>query len=222
SQGDWLVATPLGRGTVVALGGAGPFVNDHLDEADAAGLAMALLAPTPGTPTQIVSDLAPDAGEIVGEPPAPDRSGLFSGLPSGARVAGLQLLVVFLAVGLWRGRRLGRPVVEDPLVAIPGSELVVAVGHLYQRGRHRRRAAQILSGGARRSLADRLGLPRTADATSLAEVAAARTGRPVGDILAAVAPPDPVDDAALVALARATDALAAGSADPPPAPEEPR
>ncbi len=212
--GDWLVATPLGRGTVVALGGAGAFVNSRLSRADAAGLAMALLAPAPGTPTQVLSDLAPDAADIGGRPAGGD-SGLFSALPAGAEVAGIQLLVVFLAVALWRGRRLGRPVVEEPPVEIPGSELVAAVGHLYQRGRHRRRAADVLAGQARRAVANRLGLPRSTDARTVAEVAAARTGMPIGEAHAALAPPEPPDDEALVVLARATDDLVAGLADPP-------
>ncbi len=214
-QGDWLVATPLGRGTVVALGGAGPFVNDHLDEADAAGLAVALLAPEPGSPTQVVSDLAPDRGEL-GPEERRSSGGLFAGLPAGARVAGMQLVVVFLSVALWRGRRLGRPVLEDPPVEIPGSELVVAVGNLYQRGKHRRRSAEVLTGRARRTLADRLGLPASADASTLAEVASARSGLPAGEVRAAVDPPEPHDDEALIALARATDALIAGLSEPPP------
>ena len=207
-DGDWLVATPLGRGTVVALGGAGPFVNDNLDEADAAGLAVALLAPRRGTPTQVVSDLAPDADEI-GADGGGGGDGLFAGLPGAARAAGIQLLVVFLAVALWRGRRLGRPVVEDPPVEIPGSELVVAVGNLYQKGRHRRRAADAFAGQARRKLTDRLGLPRSADPRTVAEVVASRTGIPAAQVHAAVAPPEVPDDAALVALAGATDQLPA-------------
>lgn len=219
-DGDWLVATPVGRGMVVALGGAGPLVNDNLDEADAAGLAVALLAPVPGTPTQVVSDLAPDAGEIGVEDGGGGESGAFDGLPGSARVAGIQLLVVFLAAALWRSRRLGRPVVEDPPVEIPGSELVVAVGDLYQKGRHRRRAAEALAGNARRTVADRLGLPRRSDTRTIAEVAASRSGIPVDEVHAAVAPPDPPDDEALVALARNTDQLVARLAAPPAPTEE--
>jgi len=217
-DGDWLVATPLGRGTVVALGGAGPFVNSKLAKADAAGLAVALLAPQPGTATQIVSDLAPDAADIGADGAGGGGGGgggLFAGLPGSARAAGVQLLVVFLAIGLWRGRRLGRPVVEDPPVEIPGSELVVAVGDLYQKGHHRGRAAQALAGQARRTVTDRLGLPRSADSRTVAEVAASRTGIPADQVHAAIAPLDPPDDAALVVLARATDELAARLAAPP-------
>ena len=217
-DGDWLVATPLGRGTVVALGGAGPLVNDNLDEADAAGLAVALLAPRRGTATQVVSDLAPDADDLGADDGA-GGGGLFAGLPGAARAAGIQLLVVFLVVALWRARRLGRPVVEDPPVEIPGSELVVAVGNLYQKGRHRRRAAEAFAGQARRKLADRLGLPRSADPRTVAEVVASRTGIPASEVHAALAPPDLPDDAALVALARATDELTA-RLDAPPAPNQ--
>jgi hypothetical protein len=219
-DGDWLVATPAGRGTVVAVGGAGPFVNDNLDEEDAAGLAMALLAPLPGTPTQVISDLAPDAGELGIEADTGDGGGAFDGLPAAAWVAGVQLLIAFLGAALWRGRRLGRPVVEDPPVEIPGSELVVAVGDLYQKGRHRRRAAEALADQARRVVADRLGLPRRSDTQTIAQVAASRTGIPVDQVHAAVAPPDPPDDEALVALARSTDQLVARLAAPPTPNEE--
>jgi len=215
-DGDWLVATPLGRGTVVALGGAGALVNSKLGKADAAGLVVALLAPRPGTPTQVISDLAPDAGDIGGgDEGKGGGGGLFAGLPRAAQVGGIQLLVVFVAVGLWRGRRLGRPVVEEQPVEIPGSELVVAVGDLYQKGRHRRRAAEVLGGHARRAVADRLGLPRNCDTRTVAEVAASRTGLPVDQVHAAIAPPEPTDDAGLVALAQASDELSSRLGAPP-------
>ena len=219
-DGDWLVATPVGRGTVVALGGAGPFVNRNLDEADAAGLAVALLAPTAGTPTQVVSDLADDAGEIGVGGGGGGGGGWFAGVPGASRIAGIQLLVAFLGLALWRGRRLGSPVPEDPVVEIPGSELVVAVGDLYQRGHHRRRAADLLAGHARHLVTDRLGLPRQSDSRTIAEVASSRTGIPVDEVGAAVAPPDPPDDAALVALARTTDELVARLGAPPPPNQE--
>jgi hypothetical protein len=221
-EGDWLVATPLGKGTVVALGGSSPFVNANLAKRDAAGLAVALLAPRPGSTTQVISDLAPDSGDLPVGQRTQDDGGLFSGLPGGARVAGIQLLVVFLGVALWRGRRLGRPVVEDPPVEVPGSELVVAVGHLYQKGRHRQRAARVMAERARRAVADRVGLPRGTDARTVAEVASARTGMPAQEIWATIAPPDPPDDEALLALARATDDLATRlSAPPAPKQEKP-
>src|SRR5206468_2825944 len=71
----------------------------------------------------------------------------------------VQLLVAFVAAALWRGRRLGRPVPEEPPVEVPASELVLAVGALRQRGRQRQRAAHDLATRARRVLADRMGLP---------------------------------------------------------------
>jgi len=215
SEGDWLVATPLGRGTVVALGGAGPFVNANLAKSDAAGLAVALLAPEPGSTTQVVSDLAPDRRELGPEHRSQGDDGVFSGLPGGARVAGIQLLVAFGGVALWRGRRLGRPVIEEPLVKIPASELVVAVGRLYQKGRHRQRASEVIADRTRRVVADRLGLPRSTGARTVVEVASAHTGMPAEKISAAVAPPVPADDEALLALARAAADLATRLAEPP-------
>jgi len=204
-DGDFLVATPRGAGTVVALGGAGLWVNDHLDERDNAGLAVALLAPGRSTATQVVSDLAPDAAEI-GAGPSEGRS-VLSVLPIGVKVAGLQLVLVFIVAVAWRARRLGRPVGEVQPVEVPGSELVIAVGHLHQRGGHRARAAAVLTGRARRRVADRLGLPRSTPTGDLARMATDRAGVDGDRARAGLVPVSPHDDAALLRVAVAADAI---------------
>jgi hypothetical protein len=219
-DGDFLVVTPVGSGTVVALGGAGLWINDNLDHDDNAGLAVALLAPTPGAPVQVLSDLAPDAALVGAD--VPEETGAFAVLPRGAKVAALQLALAYLVAVLWRARRLGRPVREVQPVDLPGSELVVAVGHLHHKGGHRRRAAAVLAGRARRRVADRLGVPRTMPPADLANLASARTGIDPALALAGLAPSDPHDDAALVAFAGAADAVERSATSRPSTPGDPR
>jgi hypothetical protein len=85
--------------------------------------------------------------------------------------------------------------------------LVVAVGNLLQRARGRGQAAGLLADDLRRVLAERLGLPASAAPDQVAEAAAARVGVPVERVRAALAPATPRDEAELVALAHAVDAV---------------
>jgi hypothetical protein len=189
--GHWLVASDLGRGVVVALGGPEPLVNASLGEADNAALAAALLLPRPR------------ARVVVLRPPPPGEgdAGLRDLLPARVGLALAQLGVAFLVVVAWRARRLGRPVSELQPVAVPGSELVVAVGNLLQQTRGRERAARLLREDLRRGLAERLGLPRTALPEQVAAAAARRQISPesVTELLTG---PAPRSEADLLALAR--------------------
>lgn len=143
NDGWWLVASAVGDGNVVALGGAGAFVNRHLDEADNAALAAALLVPHTGARVAFL------------RPPPPGATGRRS-LPSlvspRVKAAGWQLGIAFALVALWRARRVGRPVVEEQPVRLDASELVVAVGELLQRSGSRERAAELLRDDLRREL----------------------------------------------------------------------
>jgi hypothetical protein len=180
NDGWWLVAAARGRGAVVAVGGAGAFVNRHLDEADNAAVAAAILAPRAGSAVAVL------------QPPPPGATGrrsLASLISSRVKAAGWQLGLAFVVLALWRGRRLGRPVDEPQPVQIDASELVVAVGELLQRSGARERAAELLRDDLHRDLAARAGVdPATVDAM-------------LGD----AAPPR--DDAALVELAQRIEAV---------------
>lgn len=180
NDGWWLVAGAHGDGTVVAVGGAGAFVNRHLDEADNAAVAAAILVPRARSTVAVL------------QPPAPGTTGrrsLASLISSRVKAAGWQLALAFVVLALWRARRLGRPVVEPQPVQIDASELVVAVGELLQRSGNRGRAAELLRDDLRRDLAARAGVdPTTVDAM-------------LGD----AGPPR--DDAELVALAQRIEAV---------------
>ena len=191
--GSFVVETPLGDGDVVAVGGAAVWVNDRLGEADNAVLASTLLAPAAGTRVVVVRPSrvgggSASLGDLVGD---------------GVKQALVQLGIAFLVYALWRGRRLGRPVAEDQPVELAASELVVAVGNLLQQGHHHGRAADVIRDDLRRHLAERLGLPATAEPHDVAEVAAARTRLDRGRLIALLTPASTGADADLVALAAA-------------------
>jgi Domain of unknown function (DUF4350) len=196
-RGSWLVAQPTGAGTVVRLGGASALVNQQIGMADNAVLVADLLSPTPGPEAVVLRPPPPGAGsKSLGELVAPR-----------VKLALLQLVVAFLLLALWRSRRLGRPLTEPTAVRIPGSELVVAVGNLLRRAHHQGQAAALLAGDLRRTLTERLGLPAATPPEQVATTVAARTGIDRERVLAALEPSTPRDEAELVALGQAIDAI---------------
>jgi hypothetical protein len=200
-EGAWLVAAPLGAGTIVTTGGPAFVTNALLGEADNAVLAAALLAPSPGTRVGI---LAPDFAPVrVGG----DRDRLSDLIPLSLRLAALQLVVAFVIVALWRARRLGKPVAEPQQVRLPGSELVVAVGTLLHRTAAHDRAVAVLREDLRHTLCERLGLAEDTEAEQLAATAADRTAVTADDVLAVLAGPAPRTDTDLIALAQRAEAV---------------
>jgi len=196
-KGSWLVVQPLGPGTVVRLGGADALVNQQIDKADNAVLAASLLAPARGTRVTVLRPPPPGGGA---------RS-LTDLIAPRVDLALWQLVVAFGVLVLWRARRLGRPVTEPQPVQVPGAELVVAVGNLLQRAKGRGQAAGLLTDDLRRTLAERLGLPASAPPDQVADAAAARSSVPRERVLAALTAATPRDEAELVALAHAIDAV---------------
>jgi hypothetical protein len=195
--GSYLAARSEGQGTVVALGGGGPFVNGQLDEEDNAVLAVALMAPQPGSVVTVVEPSALGGG----------RKGLRDLVPRRIKDGLWQLLIAFGVFALWRARRLGRPVREPQPVQIAGSELVVAVGNPLPQGRRREAAATMLQSSLRRTMSERLGVAADAPADALAAAAAARAGVDATEVEVALSPVPPADDAALVRLAQSVETL---------------
>lgn len=114
--------------------------------------------------------------------------------------------VAFLALALWRGRRLGALVTEPLPVAVRAIETTRARGRLYRDAADRAHAADILTRAAASRLAVAAHLPRDADPAALRREVARRTGRPEAQVAALLAPPPPTTDHDLIALA---DGLAA-------------
>ncbi|HLY82839.1 MAG TPA: DUF4350 domain-containing protein [Acidimicrobiales bacterium] len=199
TSGDaaFLVIRPFRAGTVVALGGPTLWTNAWIGKLDNSALAVALLAPDPGG--RVAWLTGPQAGG--------GRRSLISLVPSRVKEGLAQLVVAFVLLALWRGRRLGRPVLEAQPVDLPGSELVLAVGNLLHRGHRVDQAAGALRSDLTRRLADLLRVGAATPPAVLADLAAARTGRDAGPILGVLAGAPPTDEAGLVALARAAETL---------------
>lgn len=190
-DGALVVVEELGAGRIVSVGGPSPFTNRHLDEADNAVLAVALLAPDPGTRSAF---LRPDLAVGTG-----DR-GLVDLIGTPVRAALAQLGVAFVLAALWRGRRLGRPVPEPQPVQVEAAELTEAVGRLLGRSRRPARAAAVLRDRARRDLSPVLGVTLDAPVDLVVDAVAARTTLTPDEARRATA--DPVDsDADLVDVA---------------------
>ncbi len=154
-----VVVAQRGEGTSVAFGLRDLVTNQHLGTADHAQLAVALLVPSPGTRVVILDGPTFSTGtETLGDL-----------VPSGVKW-GLGLAAVafgFFALG--RAFRHGRPVREPQLVEIAGSELVVAVGTMYERSRQVDSAAATLRQLAQDDLAHDLGLPKNSSVDAIAD-----------------------------------------------------
>lgn len=193
----FIVGEQRGSGRVVSIGGPALFTNELLGELDNSVLAVRLLAPQVGVRVALVDPSPAGAGE----------TSLVDLVPTRVVQAILQLLVAFVVYALFRSRRLGRPVSEPQPVAIAGSGLVRAVGRLRQRTGGAPRAGAALREDVRRALVRRYGLPAAAPATTVADVAARRTGLDAERVRWALAGPPVTDDAALVALAAELDVI---------------
>lgn len=168
-------------GRLVLIGSARFLTNGDLDDGGGAALALGLLARHDTlawvTPTAASHD-------------AVDTRGPFELLPGGVRWGVLQLAVVVVLLGLWRGRRLGPPVAEPLAVVVRAAESVEGHGRLYAAARARDRSADVLRAGLRVRLAERVGLPlRTGptgapepDPVALVAAVARQSGRSPSDI----------------------------------------
>lgn len=180
---------------VAALSDLRPLTNDAVDDEGNAALALRLL----GRHEHLVWYVPSMADLVPGEPGTSDVA-----LPDlvpwvGPVLAWLVLVLVVTAV--WRGRRLGPVVAEDLPVVVRAGETTRGRGRLYRRARAHGHAAAALRAGTAARVAQRLGLPRSADATALVDAVARATGRSPGDVERLVYGPPPTDDAGLLRLA---------------------
>ncbi|HWJ84068.1 MAG TPA: DUF4350 domain-containing protein, partial [Cellulomonas sp.] len=146
----------------------------------------------------------PSLGDSSAAGDAPDP-GIGDLVPPVVGVLALQLLLVVVVVGFWRGRRLGRVVTEPMPVVVHAAEATRGRGRLYRRARSYGHAAAALRAGAASRCARRLGLPASAPASQLIDAVALATGRPTHDVAALFYGPPPTDDPALARLARDLD-----------------
>ncbi|EYR62692.1 hypothetical protein N866_05845, partial [Actinotalea ferrariae CF5-4] len=141
-DGAWgTVAPGAGTGRVTVLGDSSTMTNERLDEGGNAALVLRTLG-RHDTLIWYTPSLS-DTGQAEA-PVGTGRLPLAELLPAWAGPVGLQLLVVLLALALWRARRLG-PVVSEPLpVVVRAAETTIGRGRLYRRARSRGHAAAAL------------------------------------------------------------------------------
>jgi hypothetical protein len=185
---SYVLFIPHGEGMVVLTGGSSFLSDASLNLADNAAFTIGILGTGP---------------VVIGPPNTPGVSmSLWAALPTGAKVVIWELIVATTLFALARGRRLGRPVPEEPLSPIPSGELVHATARLYRRGH----AVAFCGAVLRRWTADRLtrrtGVARDTDPVRLSAAIGRATGVPVEDLERALAGPDPSNDDELVALGR--------------------
>jgi hypothetical protein len=114
----------------------------------------------------------------------------------------------------WRARRLGRVVTEPLPVTVRAAEAVEGRARLYRRARARGHAADVLREATRARIAGLVGNTAATSASGTARAVlvtavAARTGRPAVQVDELLYGPAPVDDSAMIELARALDACEA-------------
>jgi hypothetical protein len=189
-------------GVVTLVGMVPGFTNQHLGESGYASMAMGTL----GRSHTLVWWL-PSAADPLQFDPGTDVS-ISDLVPTWVGWALLQLVVAVAVVVWWRGRRLGRVVVEPLPVVVRATESVEGRARLYRRGRARESAADALRTASMSRLRARLALPRTAPADVVVAAVSARTARPATEVAALLTPGGaPGDDASLTGLVDALDAL---------------
>jgi hypothetical protein len=197
-----IVGTTRGGARLVVLGTGSMLTNARLDEDGNAALGINLLGGD-GSADEL-RWLVPAPGTASGESEQ-------SILPD-------WVLLVGLLIVLWRGRRLGPPVVEPLPVVVRSAEAVEGRSRLYRRAQARDRAAGALRAGALARIVPRLGIdpPAGGEPSTAAVVGtvAARSGQSEPYVHATLFGPPPVDDAGLVALADSLDSIVHATLDP--------
>lgn len=153
----------VGQGRVIALADPLPLCNGYLDKSDNGRFAADLLALSPGL--VLFDEYHHGGGAGSGETQ-------WLATPWGAAL-GWAALVVFMGLGL-RGRAFGPRV---PLVSSTdrsSAEYARAIGSLLRRTGARQVTLGVLAAGARRAVAERLGLGRDVQDRRFAEILARR------------------------------------------------
>ena len=197
-----------GDGRVVSLGTAVVLTNEYLDQGDNAALAATLLLPDAATGP---GDPAGDGGtvRVLYQPIVTPGSGrMLDEVPSGVRWAGIQLLVAFVLLVWWQGRRFGLPVNEPQPVELPGSLLMRAKAELLRRSGSHHRAGLVLRQHTERRVRRHLSAPSDTPPDILVEELVAREGVDREAARSALIGPPVTDGRGLTALVAAIDRVA--------------
>jgi hypothetical protein len=198
NSADGSVASAVAGGRrVTVIGQPDVLRNGYLAQEGNAALALRLLGAQSvlewymPDPLELKADEVPTLGELT---------------PRWVRWVPAQLAVTALVVMLWRGPRLGRLVPEPLPVVVRAAETQEGRARLYRQAGARDRAASTLRTATLRRLARRFEATGSSPGL-LADRVAAGTGRSAPSVQQTLLGPAPADDAALVRLADALDAI---------------
>lgn len=198
ADGAALVQRDDGGQRVTVLGAAAALQNGTIADDGDAALALNLL----GRHHALVWYLP--GFDDLGGASTPDLADL---TPPWVTPLAVLLVLAALAAAFWRGRRLGRVVVEDMPVVVRASETMEGRARLYERANARVHALEAIRIGTIARLARLLGMPRSATAEEVANATAAVTGRPRAEVAAILIGARPAGDADLISLSDALQRL---------------
>lgn len=164
-ESDEGVYSVVQSGGVTVLGAIGALTNRQAAEDGNAALVLNLL----GEHDRLVWYL-PSPADLEGTPPPPPPAWILPVI--------VLLGLTAIAVGFWRGRRLGPLVVENLPVTVRASETMLGRARLYEKSGARLRALDALRVGSVQRIAKLAGLSRHATLDEIVAAAAALTGRP--------------------------------------------
>jgi hypothetical protein len=194
-DGAFLLTRRYGDGRVTLLGGLSPLTNELLRNGDNAVLAAQVAAPGPevvfGAPVP---------------PGAPASGGVWDFLPEGARLLVVATILAGIAFALVRARRLGAPVLEEPVAPIPASELVRATARMYRRAGAVAYCGTLLRQASAARFMKRLWAARGDD---LPRMVARTSGLPEERVASILHGPEPRTDEALIELGLELEELSA-------------
>lgn len=179
NRGGLLTFTQQQKQTIL-LGNAYALTNRHLASKDSAALGLALVG---NNKNVIWAD--PRAADLKGQQGTSGEGGRRGGIPP--QLSWLNLLAwwsVFLAIvaAFWRGRRLGRIVVEYLPVMVRASETAKGLGRSYSVSASHERSLELLQSAAALRIAKKLGVPSYTPRSELISVVASALGRSSEDI----------------------------------------
>lgn len=184
----------------VVLGAPDALTNKHLAQQGDAALGIGLLGQDP-----VLVWLVPSPTRATfGARPVRSPDDL---LPHWLHLVRWQLALTLVVLALWRGRRLGRVVLERLPAVVRAAETVEGYGRLYRAAGARDAAADALRETTRRTLGRWVHGGATVPPDVLVDLVARRSGRDPGWVRRLLYGPTPADDAALVRLANDLDAL---------------
>jgi hypothetical protein len=195
-DGAALVRLDVDGTRTTVLGAGDALSNGRITDAGDAALALRLL----GRHGALVWYLPGPADLDAQAQPAQSLAEL---TPAWVTPLAVLLLLGLVAAAIWRGRRLGRIVVENLPVTVRARETMEGRARLYEKADARGHALDALRIGTVERLAGILGLPRAATVDDVIAATSAATGRDPAEVARILLSAVPAGDAELVALSDA-------------------